>query len=273
MQSMLDEADESDSGAPIALPQGVQVKRDLAYGPDDAQRIDVYVPAGAHQAPVLFMVHGGAWMLGDKASARVVANKVAFWLPKGYILVSVNYRLRPPDPLRQVEDVAMALAFVQAQAASWGGDSAHLVVMGHSAGAHLVSLLASDPSIAGAQGAKPWLGTVALDSAAMDVVRIMQAPHLRFYDRVFRGDPSYWRSVSPLHRLSAAPRPMLLVCSSQRADSCPQAQSFAAKVTQLGGRVLLVPIDKSHREINADLGLPGTYTDAVAAFMHSLGVP
>ncbi len=268
------EFEEDDStGGDIELPAGAKVERDIAYGADPAQRIDVYMPAHAEAAPVLFMVHGGAWMLGDKAATRVVANKVARWLPKGFIMVFANYRLVPnTDPLGQADDVAKALAFAQSKAKSWGGDPSRFVLMGHSAGAHLAALLAADPAIASRQGVKPWLGTVMLDSAAFDVVQIMKAEHRRFYDRVFKNDPSYWKNTSPIHRLSGMPAPMLAVCSSRRADSCPQAQSFVAKVTSMGGRASVLPIDFTHREINENLGLAGPYTDSVESFLRSIGL-
>ena len=270
---MYGDSGESDASGTIELPLGAQLKQNLAYGPSDEQRLDVYFPPAPHGSPVLFMVHGGAWMIGDKGATAVVQNKVRYFLPKGYIFVSVNYRLLPPDPLRQAGDVARALAFAQSQASAWGGDPDRFVLMGHSAGAHLVALLTSDPSLASAACARPTLGTVALDSAAFDVDRIMREDHPRFYDRVFKKDPGYWRSASPLHRLSAAPKPMLAVCSSQRDDSCVQAQAFAAKVAGLGGRAQVYPIDLSHREINLTLGEPSAYTDAVVAFLRSLGLP
>jgi acetyl esterase/lipase len=266
------EQDEGPSG-PIALPEGVRAERDVAYGPDESQRLDVYFPKDPAAAPVLFMVHGGAWMVGDKASASVVVNKMKRWVPEGFIMVSVNYRLSPKaDPVEQANDVAKALAFAQSRAKSWGGDPARFVVMGHSAGAHLVSLLAADPSIATHEGAKPWLGTISLDSAAYDVPRIMQARHFRFYDRVFKDDHDYWQKASPIYRISPAGAPMMLVCSSQRQDSCPQARSFAEKMSAKGRKVTVFPIASSHREINQNLGLPGGYTDAVESFLRSLGV-
>lgn len=272
-ESEQDMAGEADDRAPFSLPESVAVRQDLAYGADPAQRVDVYLPRAPRAAPVLFMVHGGAWMLGDKAHGGVVANKVGRWVPKGYILVSVNYRLSPPEPLQQARDVAKALAFTQREAGGWGGDANRIVVVGHSAGAHLVALLAADPQLTTAEGARPWLGTVALDSAAYDVEEIMRGRHFRFYDRVFKDDPAYWRSASPLHRLTTTPRPLLAVCSSQRRRSCPQAQAFARKVTALGGRAEVLPVAKSHKEINHELGLPGPYTDAVEAFIRSLGMP
>ena len=256
------------------LPEGSRILRDLAYGADPAQRMDVYLPPNAKGAPVILMVHGGGWSRGDKALGSVVANKAARWVPQGYIFISANNRLLPEaDPLQQAGDLGKALTFAQANAASWGGDAARFVLMGHSAGAHLVALLASDPAIATQQEARPWLGTVPLDSAAFDVVAIMQERHFGLYDRAFGDDPAFWRSTSPLHRLAAAPAPMLLVCSSRRAVACAQAEAFAAKASALGGEVSVLPVDLSHRGINTDLGEAGNYPERVEAFLHHLAKP
>src|ERR1044071_4568439 len=197
-----------------------KVLKNLAYGSDVRQQLDVYLPDVAENAPVMFMVHGGAWRYGDKNGEGIVKRKVARWLPQGWIFVSANYRMVPDaDPMVQAQDVARALAFAQSQAASWGGDPAKFVVMGHSAGAHLVSLLAVKPSLAFEQGAKPWLGTVSLDSAAFDVVQIMRYPqHPKLFDRAFGSDAALWLATSPLHQLSSASTPILAVCSTRRRD-------------------------------------------------------
>lgn len=259
---------------PVVLPNGAQLERDVAYGSDPAQHMDVYRPANAQNAPVIFMVHGGGWARGDKEAAGVVNNKVDHWLPKGYLVVSVGYRLVPQvTPLVEADDVARALAFAQGKAKSWGGDPTRFVLMGHSAGAHLVSLLSADPSLATRAGAGPWLGTVALDSAAYNVVEIMEQRHFPLYDKAFGNDRELWRDASPTLRLTRAPVPMLLVCSSRRADSCAQAGGFAEKATALGGRVKVAPIDLRHGEINAQLGTSGGLTTAVDAFLHSLELP
>jgi len=258
----------------VMLPTGARLEKDLAYGDDPAQKVDVYIPQGATGAPIILMVHGGAWMLGDKGNSGVVANKVANWLPKGYIIASPNYRMsRPPNPLDQADDVGRALAFVQSRAPAWGGDPSRVVLMGHSSGAHLVALLGADPSITARQGAKPWLGIVALDSAALNVVETMEGKHARFYDTVFGADRSRWSKASPFDRLTTAPRPMLLVCSSRRSDSCPAARALAAKVTSLGGQASVLPVDLNHGAVNAELGHPNEYTASVEAFMRSLGLP
>ena len=258
----------------FALPPGARLERDLAYGSDPAQRLDLYIPDKATRAPIILMVHGGAWMIGDKANTNVVAAKVAYWLPKGYIVASTNYRMgRPPDPLAQADDVARALAFLQERAPTWGADPARLVLVGHSSGAHLAALLAADPAIATRQGARPWLGTISLDSAALNVTAIMEGRHARFYDRVFGADPGGWSRASPFHRLAGRPKPMLLVCSKRREDSCSAARAFADKVVAAGSRAEVVPVDLGHGEINAELGRAGSYTEAVQGFLRSLGLP
>jgi acetyl esterase/lipase len=265
------------SGSPISLP-GVRLLADQPYGPDARQRMDVYLPPNVRQgAPVLVMVHGGAWMFGDKAAASVVNRKIEHWVrEQGFILVSVSYRFVPQvDVMQQAQDVARAVATAQASAPSWGGDANRFVLMGHSAGAHLLALLSASPSIARQQGARPWLGAVALDSAALDTAELMQRRHMPFYDRVFGSDPAFWRSVSPTDALAPGAPPMLLVCSTQRRDgSCTQARQFAARIAATGGRAEVVPEDLSHAQINDELGLPGAYTSAVDAFIRSLiGTP
>ncbi len=170
--------------------------------------------------------------------------------------------------------MAQALAFAQQHAASWGGDPSKFVLMGHSAGANLVALVAAEPGIASAHGVKPWSGTIVLDSAAYNVVTIMQAPHLGLYDPIFGTDQSLWQASSPTIQLTSAPSaPMLLVCSSNRADSCPQADAFAAKARSVGGKTTVLPEALRHGDINAKLGLPGEYTTSVDGFLHSVGLP
>ncbi|MGE0435367.1 MAG: alpha/beta hydrolase [Steroidobacteraceae bacterium] len=258
----------------VPPPPGTRIGRDIAYGSDPAQTLDLYRPAKATGAPILIMVHGGGWWRGDKANPVVVDNKVGHWIPRGYILASVNYRTVPQaDPLAQAADVAEAVAFLQAHARKWGGDPARVVLMGHSAGAHLVVLLAAAPQVAARAGVKPWLGTIALDSAAYDVVRIMRARHLDLYDRAFGTDEQLWRAASPTLRLETPPAPVLLACSTRRVDACPQAEAFAAKVRSLQGRAAIIRLDMTHGDINGLLGTGDEYTGEVDAFLGSLGVP
>lgn len=251
--------------ADAALPAGARVLRDLAYGASADQRFDVHLPADARNAPVILMVHGGGWRRGDKSHGRVLDNKIAHWLPTGVILVSTNYRMLPEAEVPvQRDDVAAALAKVRELAPSWGGDPSRIVLMGHSAGAHLVALVAS--------AAPPGvLGTVLLDSGALDVERLMKERHAKLFDQAFGSDPAFWRATSPLHRLSGAGQPWLAVCSSRRRQACDQVDAFARRVRELGGRIDVLPLDMSHGDINAQLGHPGAYTERVDAFLRDIG--
>ncbi|HET7929925.1 MAG TPA: alpha/beta hydrolase fold domain-containing protein, partial [Rhodanobacteraceae bacterium] len=183
----------------------------------------------------------------------------------------VDYPMLPDaKPLQQAQYVGKALAVAQHDAAQWGGDATKFVLMGHSAGAHLVSLISAEPSLALSQGAQPWLGTVALDSAAFDVTTIMQSRHARLYDEAFGSDPADWNAASPIRQLQAKIAPFLAVCSSQRRNSCNQARAFAARAQGFGSRVQVLPEDLRHGEINAELGEPSAYTASVDAFLASI---
>jgi acetyl esterase/lipase len=254
------------------LPPGVRAIRNVAYGPGALERFDVYLPLlPVHDAPVIFMVHGGGWAHGDKTDANVVQNKVARWVPEGFILVSTDYPMLPEaNPLQQAQYVGKALATAQRMAGSWGGDRQRFILMGHSAGAHLVSLVSAEPTLALDCGAAPWLGTVALDSAAYNVTWIMEGPHLPLYDNAFGSDPAFWAAASPIDQLDGRIAPFFAVCSSLRQESCPQAQRFVAKADLLGTRASMQPEPLTHEEINADLGLPNAYTEAVEDFMRTL---
>lgn len=260
------------STAAIQLPEGAQLQGDLAYGSDPRQRLDAYLPPSAGSAPVIVMVHGGGWRHGDKRDAQVVQAKIDRWLPRGVLFVSANYRMLPTqDALLQADDVARAIAYVQAHAKDWGGDPQRVVLMGHSAGAHLVSLVNADPAFYARFGMQPVLGAVSLDAGAIDVVSRMEGRRLPMYDAAFGDDPRRWQQASPTARVSPQAAPLLAVCSSVRKDDpCGEAQNYAHAAATQGARALRLPQRLTHFEINRDLGRPGSYTDAVEDFLASL---
>lgn len=255
---------------------GRKVLRDIAYGSDPKQKLDVYLPSSNLSTPaILVMVHGGAWRFGDKRAASVVDNKAKHWLTKGFIFVSTNYRMLPDTPpLQQAQDVANSLAFVQQHAAEWGGNPSNIILMGHSAGAHLVALITASPDILQRAQVKPWLGTIALDSAAYDITAIMARKHYRFYDQAFGDQEQIWRLNSPLLALHRASVPFLAVCSSTRQDHpCDQASQFVDKANGMQMRATLLPQALSHGDINKLLGSDQPYTKEVDAFIASILPP
>ena len=125
---------------------------DCAYGSDYWQKVDVFPPEGAGDrlVPILLFAHGGAWVSGCKEWMAFMAP-VLRKLPM--LFVSVSYRLAPmsrfPEPL---EDCAEAVRWIYERAASWQGDRSRIFVGGHSAGGHLMSLLALRPDLLQARG-------------------------------------------------------------------------------------------------------------------------
>lgn len=251
------------------LPAGARALRDIAYGDDPRQRFDIYLPAQPKNAPVILFVHGGGWANGNKDNPGVVENKAAYWLPKGYIFISTNYRMRPDTaPIDQARDVARALAAVQKRAPEWHGDASRVLLMGHSAGAHLIALIGASPTLWREAGATKPRGVVSLDSGALDVPLTMKKPPLRrVYETAFGSNPADWIAASPYHQLTREAVPMLLVCSSRRRDACPQGRAMAEKAKTLGVAMDVLPEDLSHGEVNRNLGLPSAYTEAVNAFV------
>ena len=125
------------------LVEATVLKRDMAYGEDEKQRLDVYSPQGSKEAPVVVFVHGGEWTKGDKSE---VSYKPKFLNENGIVFVSVNYRLAPAATHpAQINDLAAAVRWVRDHAAECGASPDKIVLMGHSAGCHLVTLLALDP--------------------------------------------------------------------------------------------------------------------------------
>jgi len=252
-------------------------RKNIAYGAAARETLDVYLPKARDEAaPIILMVHGGGWCVGDKAARGVAKNKVERWANRGFVLVSINYPMVDDgaNALAQANHVAKAAAYVQTHAQEWGGDPDRLILMGHSAGAHLVSLVAADSRLRQNNGLRPLLGTVSLDAGAMDVVTQMPKvyPFLKVrYREAFGESEAEWVTASPFHRLDAASPPWLGVCSTTRKDDpCGQARAFADKARSLGTRAEVLPRAKGHGAINNELGLDNDYTRRVEAFMSGL---
>lgn len=255
---------------------------DVAYGEQPRQRLDVYLSkptmgsARPTAAPIIVMVHGGGWCVGDKGGAHMVQYKLAHWQPKGFVFISTNYPMVSDgsDALAQAHHIARAVTFVQAHAGEWGADPGKVILMGHSAGAHLVSLVGADPELRTQHRLQPLLGVVSLDAGAIDVPRQMPQvyPFLKLrYREAFGDSEAQWIKASPMHRTGPDTPPWLGVCSTQRKDRpCDQAQDYSSKLHTLGVNARTLPLAKSHGAINADLGKPGDYTAQVDAFMAGL---
>lgn len=123
---------------------GYTIARDVAFGDDPRQKLDIYVPNGLTKpAPVIVFLYGGSWQTGDRTGYRWVGQTFA---AQGIVTVIADYRLYPPAHFPQfVEDGALALRKVHEGIAQYGGDPNRVFITGHSAGAYNAIMLASDP--------------------------------------------------------------------------------------------------------------------------------
>lgn len=130
---------------------GYSAHRDLAYGPDARQKLDIYVPDGLNApAPVVLFFYGGSWDSGSKSQYLAFGQALA---SKGVIAVVADYRIYPQVKFPAfVEDGASAFRFVHDRIAGYGGDPKRLFLAGHSAGAYIAVMLASNLSYLKTEG-------------------------------------------------------------------------------------------------------------------------
>ncbi len=133
--------------------QDIRATRDIAYGTDNTQKLDVYVTAKhGSRRPVVVYVHGGGLVRGDKdspdANGLINSNVPIYFAHHGMVGVSINYRLIPnikyPDG---GADVAAAVKWVRANIAQYGGDPDAIFVIGHSAGGTVLGTYLYEPKV------------------------------------------------------------------------------------------------------------------------------
>src|SRR5690606_25245915 len=125
-----------------------KVTRDLAYGPDPRNRLDLFVREGTANAPVLVFVHGGGFVMGDKHTegSPFYSNVGEFAARMGWLGVPMTYRLAPAHKFPSgPEDLAAAVGWLRDNVAQYGGDPDKIVLSGQSAGAaHVAAYVAQD---------------------------------------------------------------------------------------------------------------------------------
>jgi arylformamidase len=255
------------SGYRRAADEAAPARQELAYGGDPLQKLDFYAPAAkaSGPAPLIVFVHGGGWKRGDKSNATG-AEKIAHFTVKGYAFASIDYRLVPNATVeQQAADIAGALAMLVRDAARLGIDPSRIVLMGHSAGAHLAGLVGTDPRYlqAAGLGVDRLKGVILLDGAAYDVPaqmsdgpRIMQST----YAAAFGSDPARQRTLSPTLQAAAPNAPAFLILHVERDDGARQSEALGAALKAAGARVEIRGLQgrglRGHMAINRSLGDP-----------------
>lgn len=215
--------------APAEKHYEVRTVADLPYydGADADKvkhKLDLYLPKGRADFPVIFFVHGGAWSHGDKDSPlNIYKNFGTFWARRGIGAVVTNYRLSPKvTHPAHIRDVARAFAWTYRHVGEYGGRQDELFVCGHSAGGHLVSLLATDESYLKAEGVSPKAIRGAIPMSG--VYRLAGGNGLM--KNVF-GDDKVCRAASPMTHIRPGEPPFLIIYAENDLAPCGKAPSEA----------------------------------------------
>lgn len=193
---------------------GVNVVRDVAYGADARQRLDLFVPAGKSGVPVVVFIHGGAYVAGERNINAEVYGNVATWFARqGMLGVNATYRLAPAATWpAAAEDVAGMVRWLKANAAAHGGDPQRIWLIGHSAGATHVASHVFMKDLQPAQG--HGVAGVVLMSGRYQFNPNPDDPNLKNFQAYFGTDPSRYPLQSPInHVKSARPLPTFIVVS------------------------------------------------------------
>lgn len=245
---------------------------DVRYKDGHERRVlDVYSPEnGGSGLPVIFWIHGGGWQAGDKSD---VALKPKVLTERGFVFVSTNYRLLPDVTMDELtDDVASAVGWVHRNIAKYGGDPERIFLGGHSAGAQLAALLATDDRLIEAKGVpfRVLQGCIAVDGDTYDVPKIIVTAELRQalyggemfsfgHRQKFGNDPQKhldFSAVTHVENGKGIP-PFLLLYFAGNADTRAQAQRLESVLKAAG-----VPArsfgkrDTNHSRLNNDLGKP-----------------
>ncbi|MEM1107003.1 MAG: alpha/beta hydrolase [Pseudomonadota bacterium] len=268
--------------SPAATPHGAPRKETLAYAEiagvaPNLLSLDIYGVAPGSNKPVIIMIHGGGWQAGDKANRNVVDPKADHFVDEGFVFVSINYRLAPDHPFpAHAIDAARATAWIYENVAGYGGDPNRIALMGHSAGAHIAALIATDASYLRASGQDLDIidGVILLDTAAYDIPALARGPRglPRAYRPSFGADPATWRRASPITHVAAGKSipPMILFHTDRRASRAASVQ-FANALSEAGVVATVhAALDRTHESLNAKIGEDGDrYTGLIDQFLAS----
>lgn len=249
------------------------VKRDIPYVENGHARhvLDIYSPAGAKSLPVVFWIHGGGWQAGDKSD---VDTKPKWFMEKGFVFVSANYRLLPDVNMGTlIRDVAKSFGWVRNHIAEHGGDPGRILVGGHSAGAQLAAIICTDDRYLKEAGASfdCLIGCVPVDGDTYDIPAIIEVaetrnrvhglPMPKFGHRLkFGNDPAKHKDFSAVTHIAKEKGipPFLTLYVSSHPDTTAQAVRLTESLKAAGVNARAFGArNTNHSKLNNDLGLAG----------------
>ena len=241
-----------------------RVTKNIAYDPagtDSLTALDIYPPRFGGHHPVVIFIHGGSYVEGDK-STEVGAKPKAF-AGEGYVFVAINYRLSPAvKHPTHIQDVAKAIGWVYHNIGRFGGDSTRLFVLGHSSGASMAALIATNERYLKAEGLdlSALSGAILLDGSAYDIPRRFSEDSVEAHRllRVFGEDPAGWEDASAMYHCQKDKGipPFLIFFLTARAGGTQQSQALSSALATAGVKVEIKPIPTvGHYKLNLELGL------------------
>jgi acetyl esterase/lipase len=207
------------------------VHEGITYGPCPRHKLDVYMPAknGSGPAPIVVFFHGGSWMSGERGIYRYLGAALA---ARGIAVVIPDYRLYPDVTFPAfVHDAADVVAWTRTHACAFGGDPSHIFLMGHSAGAHMATLLALDPSFLQQRNLAPdMLAGVIGVAGPYDFLPLKDPLYMGIF-----GPEEGWPKSQPINFVTEGAPPMLLA-TAQSDDLVRPGNTYrlAAKLRSMG---------------------------------------
>ncbi len=194
-------------------PVKEEVFLDTAYGSDEENKMDVYLPLQrSDTTKVVFLLHGGSWADGDKDDLTELA---VYLKDKGFAVINMNYRLTSTDPANihpaQQNDIKAAVNFVASNAFKWHISSDRYGMLGVSAGAQLALLYTY------AYNTNNKIKTVASLSGPTNFTDLrgigfpQAAAVAALLGASFEANPSLYLDASPLAKVNSLSKPTLII--------------------------------------------------------------
>jgi acetyl esterase/lipase len=220
--------------------------------------LDMYWPAVQENCPVVVFIHGGTWMSGSKDLYGDLGRNFA---SKGITTAIISYRLGDQVQYNSMaEDCAAAVKWVHDHASQYNGDPSRLVVSGHSAGAHLASLISLDTGYMKALNTpNPIRGCILIDAFGLNIDTFIRSPfgqsYMAYIEKVFTRDEATWKKASPVSHIHERDIPFFITTGSRNYPFLLADNELFIRRLKAAGRNVTYQkiIGKNHTEMVSQL--------------------